>query len=485
MTSKFSATYLIFGFLFVMVLLVGCTSEESEDEPDMEEKPVAQETINENAENEPEFSNQEEKPKQESTDPLLNLLDRVPDIPSNIEEIIAYPVGPLAGNGDITGTEPIMEEEQKVSYIKEVLPAIEEDKEEAYLDQWWRAFHYLFAEEYPDPQSILKELNYTHFGNDALEDERFHFKDQINVLLVLDVSGSMANEIDGKSMLQMAKDSIYNFTSGLPDEANIGVRVYGHEGDGTELKKEESCQATELIYDFQQANTSDIRDVIEPLKPKGWTPIGRSLEQATEDFSAYPGENNTNLVYIVSDGIETCEGDPVTAAKELADSNIQSIVNVIGFNVGIEGQSHLREIAEAGGGIYTNAGNEDELREALGRGEALIQQWKEWKKGEIRNVSEQIKEQESQAVRDKGEWMDLMADEYYNHNFILRALHSEGYINRKAYEYMMSRYYERKDLYKEIRENEFENLEKEIEKNYVKQLEKIEQEYDEFMEEEE
>ncbi|SES21348.1 Ca-activated chloride channel family protein [Gracilibacillus ureilyticus] len=376
-----------------------------------------------------------------------------------------------------------MEEEEKVAYIKEVLPAIEEDKEEAYLDRWWRSFHYLFAEEYPDPRSILIELNYTHFGNDALEDERFHFKDQINVLLVLDVSGSMANEIDGKSMLQMAKDSIYNFTSDLPDEANIGVRVYGHEGDSTEQTKEESCRATDLLYDFQQANINDIQDVIDPLKPKGWTPIGRSLEQAKEDFSAFPGENNTNLVYIVSDGIETCEGDPVTAAKELADSNIKSIVNVIGFNVGIEGQSHLREIAEAGGGIYTNAGNEDELREALDRGEALIQQWKEWKEGEIRNISEQIKEQESQAIRSRGEWLDIVADENYNHNFILRALHSEGYINRKAYEYMMSRYYERRDLYKEIRENEFESLEEEIEKNYTTQLEKIEEEYEKIMEE--
>ncbi|SES21368.1 hypothetical protein SAMN04487944_1245 [Gracilibacillus ureilyticus] len=68
MTSKFSAAYLIFSFLFIMVLLVGCTSEKSEDEPDMEEKPVAQDTLNENAEKKTELSNQEEKPEQESTD---------------------------------------------------------------------------------------------------------------------------------------------------------------------------------------------------------------------------------------------------------------------------------------------------------------------------------------------------------------------------------------------------------------------------------
>ncbi|KAB8138989.1 VWA domain-containing protein [Gracilibacillus oryzae] len=318
-----------------------------------------------------------------------------------------------------------------------------------------------------------------------MEDERFRFKDQINVLLVLDVSGSMANEVDGKTMLQMAKDSIYNFTSDLPDEANIGVRVYGHEGKSTGHTKEESCRATDLIYDFQSANTSDIQDLIDPLSPTGWTPIGQSLEQAKEDFTAFPGENNTNLVYVVSDGAETCDGDPVTAAKELADSNIQSIVNVIGFNVGIEGQAHLREIAEAGGGIYTNAGNEEELKEALGRGEALIQQWKEWKEGERSSAYEQMSDQRLQATEDRNEWSYILRDEFSNHLAVLRKLHyDEDYINRDAYDYMWTKMNEKKDFYDEVRKTAFEQLKNDIEKNYESHLEEINKEYEQLYDEE-
>ncbi|MFC4403118.1 VWA domain-containing protein [Gracilibacillus xinjiangensis] len=471
--------------LFILFLLAACqaeepsekSNEENTDHNSEEKKVSPTDTISEKDD-----SNIADE--EELVDPLANLLERAPEEPANLEEIIAYPVGPLAGNGRITGNEPVMEKEELVNYVMEVLPAIEEEQQdEAYFNQWWRAFRYLFAEEYPDPRQIIEEMNYTHFGNEALEDERFHFKDQINVLIVLDVSGSMANEVDGKSMLQIAKDSILNFASDIPEDANVGVRIYGHEGASTGNTKEESCQATDLIYDFQSANTSEIQEVIDPLSPTGWTPIGLSLEQAKEDFAKFSGESNTNLVYIVSDGAETCEGDPVTAAKELAESDIQSIVNVIGFNVGIEGQNNLSEIAEAGGGIYTNAGNEEDLKEALGKGEELIQQWSDWKTGEKVNVYEQRKGQASEAIKERLDWAYLITDEFTNERNVIHQLFMEDYINRSAYEYMKDKYWEKRDLYREIMDTTYEELRKDIEENYENQLEKINNEYEELVEE--
>src|SRR5699024_2463307 len=51
------------------------------------------------------------------------------------------------------------------------------------------------------------------------------------------------------------------------------------------------------------------------------------------DFKDYPADEYTNLVYVVSDGIETCDGNPVEVAESLSDSEIHPIVNVIGFGV--------------------------------------------------------------------------------------------------------------------------------------------------------
>lgn len=63
------------------------------------------------------------------------------------------------------------------------------------------------------------------------------------------------------------------------------------------------------------------------------------------------GETNTNLIYFVSDGIETCGGDPVRAAKEIAESNIQPVVHIIGFDVPSDEQQQLKDMAGAANGM--------------------------------------------------------------------------------------------------------------------------------------
>ncbi|MFC4403114.1 vWA domain-containing protein [Gracilibacillus xinjiangensis] len=479
MIHKRLGIYAITVFLFSIFIMAGCFQRGHDTEQVKENKESQENTFdNEIEENQKEFDKNFELEEEEENS-FEDIFNKAPEEPKDLEAIISYPAGPLSGNGKLTGKDPIISDEEKVNYVKDVLPPIKEKDDVAYFDQWWRAFRYLFAEEYPDPRQIIEEMNYTHFGNEALEDERFHFKDQINVLIVLDVSGSMANEVDGKSMLQIAKDSILNFASDIPEDANVGVRIYGHEGASTGYTKEESCQATDLIYDFQSANISEIQEVIDPLSPTGWTPIGLSLEQAKEDFARFSGESNTNLVYIVSDGAETCEGDPVTVAKELAESDIQSIVNVIGFNVGIEGQNNLREIAEAGGGIYTNAGNEEELNEALGQGEALIKQWNEWKQGEKADIYEQRNEQRVKAIYERNEWSYIISDEFDNLRSVIHLLSEEDYINNEAYDYFYDKVWEKRDLYIEIKEAEYKELLDEVEEKYEETIKKINQEYNE------
>ena len=64
-------------------------------------------------------------------------------------------------------------------------------------------------------------------------------------------------------------------------------------------------------------------------------------------------ENVENIIYVVSDGIETCGGDPVKAAQAAAISGYRAIVNIIGFDVDNAGQRALKKVAKAGGGKYT------------------------------------------------------------------------------------------------------------------------------------
>jgi len=100
---------------------------------------------------------------------------------------------------------------------------------------------------------------------------------------------------------------------------------------------------------------------LDHFQASGWTPLSGAIEKAHDLLKAYPENENLNIVYIVSDGVETCDGDPVTAAKLLQADNIQAKVNIIGFDVDDKGQVELKKVADAGNGEYVTVQNKDEL----------------------------------------------------------------------------------------------------------------------------
>ncbi|SES21387.1 Ca-activated chloride channel family protein [Gracilibacillus ureilyticus] len=476
---------MLIGILIIIItLLSACTNESDKSKPLDGEEDTEVSKSNNNNEETTDKVKEAEAMEEEPINRLTDIITDAPEEPTTLDEILLYPTGPLAGNGRIIGEEPVMSTDELAEYVMNVLPPIEEDADEAYLEEWWKAYRYLFAEAYPDPRNIITEMKWDNFGNEGIEDERFHMKDQINVLIILDVSGSMANEIDGKSMMEIAKDSIIDFTTELPEEANIGLRVYGHEGKSTGKTREQSCQATDLIYDFQSSDGNSIENVIDPFEPTGWTPIALSLEKVKEDFSKFPGEQNNNLVYIVSDGAETCDGDPASVAKELAESEIQTIINVIGFNVDIEGQNHLREIADAGGGIYTNAGNEKKLNEAFDQAEQLIERWKKWKNGMSMDAHDETLSQKTEVREFLLAFRPPAMDELTVRTNVIRTLRKEkGYITREASDFLLAKNKENYDLYIEEMYSTYETMIEEIEMNYEQQMKKIEEAYDENVEE--
>ncbi len=87
---------------------------------------------------------------------------------------------------------------------------------------------------------------------------------------------------------------------------------------------------------------------LDSFSPAGWTPLASAIQIAKEDLSKQTGENVENIIYVVSDGVETCDGDPVKVAKDLNESDIEAIVNIIGFDVDDEGQQQLKKSCGSG-----------------------------------------------------------------------------------------------------------------------------------------
>jgi Mg-chelatase subunit ChlD len=192
---------------------------------------------------------------------------------------------------------------------------------------------------------------------------------QVNIEFILDASGSMANLTDtGETRMDAAKRVLHDVVASIPDRedsVNVGFRLYGHIGDSSEATKEESCRASDLIVPVDGLDRDALNAAIDSAQPTGWTPIARSLARAGKDFPP-AGPNVINAVVLVTDGLETCDLDPVEEAEDFHNRpEVQMITHVIGFGTTPEEQQVLQGIADAGGGLLLGAGNAGELRSAL------------------------------------------------------------------------------------------------------------------------
>lgn len=190
----------------------------------------------------------------------------------------------------------------------------------------------------------------------------------VNIEIIVDASGSMAGETDtGELRIEAARRVLNEVVQAIPstEGVNVGLRVYGHEGDNTDAGKAESCEASELVVPIDGVATEDLLVQIDGFEPTGWTPLGLSLQEATSDLQDVATDGSTNAVILVTDGIETCEGKPVEAATRALESDAGIVTNVIGFATEAEDEANLTEISEAGGGQLLNANNAGQLISAL------------------------------------------------------------------------------------------------------------------------
>ncbi|GIW00691.1 VWA domain-containing protein [Roseiflexus sp.] len=186
-----------------------------------------------------------------------------------------------------------------------------------------------------------------------------------NIQLVFDASGSMAQRIGNETKIQAAQRAMERIIDTLPEspDLNVGFRVFGHEGDSSEAQKARSCQSTALLVPVQGVNKDLLRQQAGAWKPAGWTPISLALQKAGEDLQ--PGENVRNVIIMVTDGEETCGGDPCAVAKALAESQAEVRIDVVGFGLTPDVAKTVRCVAENSGGVYTDAQNGDALVQTL------------------------------------------------------------------------------------------------------------------------
>jgi len=184
-----------------------------------------------------------------------------------------------------------------------------------------------------------------------------------SLVLVLDASGSMNARLpDGSARIDAAKTAVADLVGKVSAGTRLALRVYGHQSP-TQRK---DCKDSALVvgFDAVERNRAAIVDATRGIRAQGYTPINHVLQLAAGDVGQEAAAER--IVVLVSDGKETCEGDPCVTAKALAAADAKLVVHTIGFGVDAAARRQLQCIAAMARGSYSDAGTSRELATALG-----------------------------------------------------------------------------------------------------------------------
>lgn len=175
-------------------------------------------------------------------------------------------------------------------------------------------------------------------------------------ILVLDASGSMWEQIEGKPKIEIARAALKSMLAEWPKGQEVGLVAYGHRSKG-------DCKDIETLLPVGALDAEKMGKIVDGLIPKGKTPLSAAVKQAAEALK-YTEEKAT--VILLSDGKETCDRDPCALGTELEKAGVNFTAHVIGFDVAkVEDQAGLKCLAENTGGKFIAAANANELNKAL------------------------------------------------------------------------------------------------------------------------
>ncbi len=175
-----------------------------------------------------------------------------------------------------------------------------------------------------------------------------------NMVFIFDASGSMWGQIKGVAKIQIAKEVLAGMVMDLPEGSNVGLVAYGH-------RKEGDCSDVEELIPLGSLNKEKLISTFRAINPKGKTPITLSIQTTADKLKTVQEETT---IILVSDGKETCAGDPCELVRKLKESGARFVMSVIGFDVSGEEKKQLECIAKAGGGAYYEANNAADFKTA-------------------------------------------------------------------------------------------------------------------------
>lgn len=198
----------------------------------------------------------------------------------------------------------------------------------------------------------------------------------VNVLFIVDGSRSMLEKLGGDTQkMDAAKQVLQNAISRIPADVNLGLRVFGHGYQGANtsmfgggfgsLNLDNECRNSALLVPVGRGNRRTIIEKTRQIRPYGMTPLAYSIEQAA--INDFRGLNGTKTIILITDGADTCNGNPCEVIKQLPLYGIKLKVDVVGLDLRREplARHQLNCIAQESGGKYYDANTAADLIDSV------------------------------------------------------------------------------------------------------------------------
>lgn len=183
------------------------------------------------------------------------------------------------------------------------------------------------------PRSIIKHLLISFlliiFSVPFVDAQKTKSPAQLTrILFLFDASNSMYGQWQSGIKIDIAKKLLGELLDSLSRVQNLelALRVYGHQ----KIVNPQDCSDTRLEVPFAKNNSGPIKKRLGEIIPKGTTPIARSLEESANDF---PDNTSRNIIILITDGIEACDGDPCAVSAALQKKGIFLRPFVIGLGI--------------------------------------------------------------------------------------------------------------------------------------------------------
>ncbi|MFO7544881.1 MAG: VWA domain-containing protein [Trueperaceae bacterium] len=178
------------------------------------------------------------------------------------------------------------------------------------------------------------------------------------VEVVFDASGSMGRELpSGEQRITAAKRVLESLVGEvLPEGAPFALRAFGHVTPS-------SCE-TRLDVPLAPLDRAEALAAVRAIEPKllSQTPLAESLALVAEDLAAAGG---TRTVILITDGEESCGGDPAAAVRGLRDQGIDIDLAIVSLALEPESQAVFEALAESVGASYVDVTSFEELQASV------------------------------------------------------------------------------------------------------------------------